>query len=89
MSAFSALCTGEGSSIKQGHTCVSGGKSSAPRQSGDTPIAREKSPFDAGDTIWAQTDVAPALCPESVTRRLSPPNVAMLRCTHSNPARWS
>lgn len=46
-------------------------------------------PLLAGDVRCAAVDMAPALCPNKVTREGSPPNAAMLACTHCSASRWS
>ena len=56
---------------------------------GLSAIAAANSPFAAGTASSASTDEPPALSPNTVTLSASPPNAAMLRCTHSSAAIWS
>ena len=49
-------------------------------------IARWKSPLASGDAVRLWTALAPADCPATVTREGSPPNAAMLSCTHRTAA---
>ncbi len=55
----------------------------------DWRIARWKRPRDIGETRCASTAPPPADSPKIVTRSGSPPNAAMLRCTHCSAASWS
>lgn len=50
---------------------------------------RKIKPLDRSDNMWNPTEVLPALSPKIVTRFGSPPNAAMLFCTHWKTNRWS
>ena len=52
-------------------------------------IAPANSPREAGRASWSMTLTPPPDWPKIVTRAGSPPNAAMLRCTHSSAATWS
>ena len=52
----------------------------APRNKGAAPP-----PY----AIWAASEIAPALWPQTVTAAESPPNAATLSRTHSSARRWS
>ena len=47
------------------------------------------SPRESGEAMSALTDIEPADSPPMVIRPGSPPNAAMLRCTHFSAAIWS
>lgn len=52
-------------------------------------VTRMFLPLDFGDITWYSTEAAPALSPIIVTLFGSPPNLAMLRCTHCRAKFWS
>ena len=51
-----------------------------------SPMAPAIRPFDSGDAISALTEIDPADSPAIVTFFGSPPNAAMLACTHRSAA---
>jgi hypothetical protein len=52
-------------------------------------MARRNSPRALGIDRSAAMQPAPADSPKTVTRSGSPPNAAMLSCTHRSAATWS
>lgn len=46
-------------------------------------------PLDKGDNNWSDTDTAPALWPNKVTRLESPPKLTMLFWTHCKAWIWN